>query len=339
MSTCARCGASVEAADQFCPSCGAPVAAPAATAPAVAPHPSAVSAVAPWEIVVLAAGGVALIASFLAFYKVSVDGHSESWSAWSNAFSLFPAVTLSVLALVAVAVVVALLRFAPDVKLPDAIARDWNAISTLITVLAALTIVAFALRSFKGGFERGIGAWLLLLAAIAAVVGIVMRQLAAGSATATQAAASGGSRTLAPFALVLLAGAVVALLGSFLDVFGVGSSSVNAWSSDGMLPAITLPAILVAIAAVLTLLTQLGQLGAGTSLLGVPLSRWIRALCIDGAALAVCYLVGDPAISGAADHKIGFWLMLLGTVAAAVAAVMGPRLQFPTASAPHADQT
>jgi hypothetical protein len=145
--------------------------------------------------------------------------------------------------------------------------------------------------------------------------------------------APSSSRALQPFGIVAIAGAALALIGSFLDVF----PNTSAWSSDGSLPAITLPAILAVVCAVLVALDQLGTLDGATVLLGVPLRRWARALGIDAGALMLCYLIGDAGFSvhgvgGSPDKKIGFWLMLLGALATGVAVVMGPRLQFPTAA-------
>jgi hypothetical protein len=333
MTACPNCGAP-DQAGPVCSSCGRTITT-AAAAPAASTGPvttgRAVSAIPTWEIVILAAAAVALIGSFLDFYKLdhSIPGIDTGWSAWSNSFSLFPAVTLAVLGIVVVGVVAALVRFAPQVKLPDQIARDWVAISTLIVVLSALTIIAFAIRGLPDGFSRGIGAWLTLIAAVAAIVAVVLR--GGGRALGeVQAAGVTGARTLQPFGIVVIVGAAVALLGSFLDFVGAGSQGISAWSGDGGIPAWTLPALVAVACAVLVALDQLGTLNGGTMFLGVPLSRWARALGIDAGALMICYLIGDAGASGSADKKIGFWLMLLGSLAVAVAVVMGPRLQFNT---------
>lgn len=338
MDTCAHCGQPIASGSTACPSCGAPVAAPVSPASTGgAPHPAAgsVTALQPWEIVLMAAGALALIASFLPFNKFDLGLlGSTSWSAWSTEFNLFPAVTLAALAIVAVGVVVALRRFAPAITLPDGVDRNADSIGTIAVVLSTLTIAAFVVRSFDVGVvDRGVGAWLLLIAAIAAVVGVVMRGTASRPEPAPVAPAVHG--TLQPFAIVVIAAAALTLLGSFLDVLGGGTTSVNAWDGNGTFPVYTLPALLATVAAVVVVLVQLGRLGGGVRLLGVGAETWAQAAGIGAAVLMVSYLIGDPAGgSGSVDRKIGFWLMLLGTVAVAVAMVMGPRLQFPMGASP-----
>ena len=122
-----------------CPQCGAPYpgATPVTSDPVGTTEPVATTsavAVPPWEIVVMSSAAVMLIGSFLDFYSASDSGHSFGWSAWSNSLSLFPAITVSALGIVAVGVVVALTRFVPGFRLPDQIVRDWPNSGKMIAI-------------------------------------------------------------------------------------------------------------------------------------------------------------------------------------------------------------
>ncbi len=343
MDSCAQCGAPLDVGAVSCARCGAPVVSTAAGAPTTSGGPgappagpassapsaaSSTGAIPPFEIVLMASAALMLIGSFFDVYKAG----PLAWSSWSNALDIFPALTLAVLGVVVVGAVVAVKRFAGNLTLPDAIERDLPAISTLVVVTSALVVITFAIRA--GGdlpLSRGVGAYLILVAAVGMVVGIVMR---AQGAPAVRPAAGSSGGTLQPFGIVAIAGGAVALIGSFLPNFGgSGSSDYSAWSTTLGLPALTLPAILAVAAAVLVALDQLGTLSGDSAVLGIPLRRWARALGIESGALMVCFLVGESGVTGASfDHKIGFWLMLLGTIAVAVAVIMGPKLTFPTGS-------
>lgn len=331
MESCAQCGTPLLPGAAFCGSCGA--AAPAGEsrpgpAPGSAPGPATTAAVRPDEIVLWAGAGVVFVASFLEFYSTSAGLFSLSWSAWSNALSLFPAVPLAALAILAVGALSALRRFVPGFTLPDAIARDYEPLRALVVVTAALVIVAFALRSIDG-VQRGLGAWLMLLAAVAAVVGVAIDTT--GHAAAPHAGTS--PRALSPDGIVTLAGAALALIGSFLDFAGQGPFARSAWSTDFGLPALTLPSLLAVATAVLILVTQLGAVPGERAVLGVTLTRWARALGIESAALMLSFAIGSVGFGGAtADRKAGFWVMLLGTLVVAAAVIAGPRLRFSTTS-------
>jgi hypothetical protein len=123
----------------------------------------------PGEIVIMAASGLMLIGSFLPFYKAG----DFNWSAWSNAFSLFPLTTLMVLLTVAIGVVVALRLFA-NVDLPE---RLWlftlPQLEFALSMLVAITMLCYVIRD-TGAIDKGIGAWLMVLAAIALAVGMVL---------------------------------------------------------------------------------------------------------------------------------------------------------------------
>jgi hypothetical protein len=130
----------------------------------------------PGELVGIGAGVVLLIGSFLPFYSFDVDipGFAgEDWSAWSNDLNLFPLATLVVLLGVATAARIAVNRFGTA---PDAAWMRWGEYDLVLGVLASITTLAFIFRDL-GDFavDTGIGAWLMLIGAIALVVSAALR--------------------------------------------------------------------------------------------------------------------------------------------------------------------
>lgn len=137
----------------------------------------------PANIVILAAGAVMLIGSFLAFYKFSFSifgkSHEQTNNAWSS--GLFGIVTIIVICGVAMAAQVALAAFAPNVSVPEKVlGLSWDQVHLALGFQAAVMMVAFLVTS-RGGLSLGIGFWLMLLAGIALLVGAIMRVTGAGS--------------------------------------------------------------------------------------------------------------------------------------------------------------
>lgn len=133
----------------------------------------------PANIVILAAGVVMLIGSFLDFYKLS----PFSTSAWGSGqgFGIFGIATVVVFCAVVMAAQVALSAFAANVTLPDRpLGLTWDQVHLALGFQAALMMLAFLIRS-KGPLDFGIGFWLMLLAGIALLVGAIMRVTGAGS--------------------------------------------------------------------------------------------------------------------------------------------------------------
>jgi hypothetical protein len=152
----------------------------------------------PAAIVILAAGVVALVASFLAFYKYSyggvglsqaeidaaraagltlpsnVGGGSTSYSAWSNSgFGLFPLAIVPALFGLIMALQVGLTNFA-NVTLPERVLGfEWPQIHLLLAAQALLLMLCY-LAVDNGSASYGIGFWLMFLASIGLVVGAVM---------------------------------------------------------------------------------------------------------------------------------------------------------------------
>ena len=137
----------------------------------------------PANIVILAAGVVMLVGSFLDFYSFSRFGFSYSASAWSgaNGFGVFGIATVVVLCGIVMAAQVGVAGFASGVTLPDALlGLTWDQVHLALGFQATIMMIAFLIRS-KGGLSFGIGFWLMLLSAIALLVGAIMRVTGAGA--------------------------------------------------------------------------------------------------------------------------------------------------------------
>jgi hypothetical protein len=136
----------------------------------------------PPNLVILISGAVMLIASFLAFNKISlpsfseagitIGGGSHSYSAWSSGFFLIA--TIPALIGVVMAVHVAIAAFAPQVKLPEMVlGLTWTQIHLVLGFQATIMMLAFLLQST--GLDKGIGLYIMLLAAIGLLVGAILR--------------------------------------------------------------------------------------------------------------------------------------------------------------------
>ncbi len=143
----------------------------------------------PANAVILVAGAVIVLGSFLAFYKTTgaaailVYGHDQSWNAWSLSkdFLLFPISTIVVLFGAAMAAHVALSTFA-TVDLPDRpLGFTWDQVHLALGFHATVLMLAYLLRD-KNVLSWGTGFWLMLFAAMALLIGAVLRTVeAAGS--------------------------------------------------------------------------------------------------------------------------------------------------------------
>lgn len=126
--------------------------------------------VTPGEIVVLVAGAVALIASFLAWIDISTGFGSATMSSWSTDGPLFPVATFVPLSAVVVAVLLALRKFA-NVTLPaNIIGFSPDQIMKAFAIFGALLGIGWLIAIESAG----IGFWLSLLAAIASAVGVFL---------------------------------------------------------------------------------------------------------------------------------------------------------------------
>jgi len=117
----------------------------------------------PGEIVIMAAGAVMLVFSFLHF--------AGDTSAWGS--GLFPIATLLPLYGVLMALQVALTKFA-GVNLPDSVGGfTWEQVHLVLGAMAALMAVGWLLTDYG---DKQVGAWFEILGGIALVVGAVMLQ-------------------------------------------------------------------------------------------------------------------------------------------------------------------
>jgi hypothetical protein len=132
----------------------------------------------PANIVILAAGVVMLIASFMAFYEYKIGGVSAGKAnAWDH--GLFLITTLPALLGMFMALEVALRAFSNIDMPPRLLGFTWDQVHVALSFQTALMMLAFLLRA-RLTFAQlrvtfGIGFWLMVAAAIALVVGALMR--------------------------------------------------------------------------------------------------------------------------------------------------------------------
>jgi hypothetical protein len=102
-----------------------------------------------------------------------IGGVSKSYNAWSNGH--FIIATIPALLGVVMAVQVALETYAPQVSLPEhVLGFTWTQVHLILAAQATIMMLAFLIQDFSP-FDRGIGLYLMLFAAIALLVGAVMR--------------------------------------------------------------------------------------------------------------------------------------------------------------------
>jgi hypothetical protein len=136
----------------------------------------------PANIVILVAGAVMLVASFLDFFEIDFGafGGSRGFSAWDGDL-FFPVTIIPVLCGVAMALHVALSSFG-NVSLPDRlVGLGWSQVHVALGLQATLMMLAFLVQD-KDPFDTAFGFWLMLVAAIALLVGAVLRQREAAPA-------------------------------------------------------------------------------------------------------------------------------------------------------------
>jgi len=119
------------------------------------------------ELIIMIAGAVLLVASFLKFAQIDV----KSGSAWGK--FLFPIATLLPVYGVIMAAQIALTKFA-SVKLPEAVVGfTWEQVHLVLGLLAGFMAVGWLITDIHG---KGVGYWLEVLGGIALAVGGVMMQ-------------------------------------------------------------------------------------------------------------------------------------------------------------------
>jgi hypothetical protein len=118
--------------------------------------------------------------------------------------------------------------------------------------------------------------------------------------------------------LVMLAGSVVAFIFSFLAFYKFGDDGQSAWSGDAFAFATAVPAILALALAVVIVLELVG-VDLPAEVLTFNWSQIKATWGIAAFGIMLSWLTVD---SGGADKGVGFWLMMLGSIAMAVGAIM-----------------
>lgn len=136
---------------------------------------------------------------------------------------------------------------------------------------------------------------------------------------------------LSPANIAILAGGVLVLIGSFLDFyeidFGPVSEGFSAWSGDLFFPVTIIPALCGVAMALHVALTTFANTNLPDRVLGLGWNQIHLALGFQAAIMMIAFLIQDK---GRLDIAIGFWLMLLGSIALIVGAVMREREAAPS---------
>ena len=130
------------------------------------------------------------------------------------------------------------------------------------------------------------------------------------------------AKKLTPASVVILGGALVVFVGSFLPYFSLGDASVNAWTITYS-PVTILPVIFGAAMAAHVALAQWGDLTVPPRIARFTWSQFHIALGVQAAVMMVAWFIcrRPPGFT----LGFGFWLMLLASVALAVGAFMRAR--------------
>jgi hypothetical protein len=279
------------------------------------------------ETLIIAGAAIAIVGSFLrCFPNVS--------SAWAT--GAFPIVTLVPIYCAGVASQVAIERFG-GIELPAEVGLGftWRRLQAALGALALLMMVAWVFVPPR----RSAGLWVMLAgAAVVCAATIARARREPEAAAASRPPATG----LTPGGIALLAGAAALVVGSFLDFWKVTSTAAgfgggfDAWSLRlGFAPVSLIPVGFAVVLAVYVLVADVGRVPATSP---VAQARWAQAIAVLGlhafvmmvAFLVVKRPVQDVTIGGVParfgyDLGTGFWLMLGGSAALALGAVIRNR--------------
>jgi hypothetical protein len=125
-----------------------------------------------------------------------------------------------------------------------------------------------------------------------------------------------------PATWVILGGAVVMLLGSFLDFYDapVSSFSFNAWDGDlGFFPVSLIPVLCALAMALHVALTTFADVKLPERVVGLGWNQVHLALGFQAGLMMIFWLFSSKF---GYDIGIGFWLMLISGIALAVGAVL-----------------
>ena len=238
------------------------------------------------------------------------------WTAWSNAWSIVPLLPLMVVVLPILCSVWAAVPTPPDRlgSMPAA------AVRTTVGVLALLTVIAYLLRSLAGNetadpLDLGLAAWVLSSGVVLYLLGVVV--LALDEPVPPPEPPPAGDLASAAL-LVTLAGALVAIAGSFLPAVSVsydfgdnaGRGTSLAWG-DGLRPLFALPAVAGGAVVAVLLLHERGIRAP----LRVPWTTWRLAFSAYAVVASISILLGNAFFGGfadLADVRFGQWVMLAG---------------------------
>jgi hypothetical protein len=127
--------------------------------------------VTPGEIVVMAGGAVALIFSFLPFYSLDLGPLGEDdISAWGS--GLFPVATFIVFFAVIAALLVVLTKFA-NMRITGFLGFGFNQLLLAASFFSAILALGYLIQD-NSGYDFGFGYYLVLLGAIATLVGSIL---------------------------------------------------------------------------------------------------------------------------------------------------------------------
>ncbi len=281
------------------------------------------------ELVAIAAGALALGASFLPFYK-----NGESITIWDT--RLFPVGTLiPILTGVSALLIVAnrAERSGPSRRVAG---FSLDQLALVASFEAAVLAWAFFVVR-RGGYGIGVGYVLLLIAALGSLIGaflIVNEKRLLDTTVGRRTRALSQRGRVSPGELLIVVGALVALVGSLLPFYEIESFSLvdtidfTLWSRDFPLlfPVATLILVYALAAAFSVAVARLDTGPAAGGMLGFRASQLSLAASAGAALLALAFLVQDKGAlaPGAAsiDFGLGYYLLLVACVASTVGAVL-----------------
>ena len=273
------------------------------------------------ELVVIAAGVLALVASFLPFYK-----NSQSVSSWDEL--LFPLATLiPILAVLAALLIVATkLQNVGDSR--RVLGFGFAQLALVLSFEAAALAWAFFVAK-RGGFSFGIGYFLLLLASIASLGGswlVVSERLAPSGMTVPQRHRRRPRISLGEILIVVAA--IVALVASILPFYKVESFTVSTdftlWSTEFvfLFPVATLILVYAIASAFVVAVTRLGATEPA-DVASLRPSQFSLAFSAGATVLALTYLIQDEGqVTFGLELGVGYYLLLAACVGSTVGAVL-----------------
>lgn len=292
------------------------------------------------EIVMYVAGGLLLVASFLPMLEIDLAPSEDDlgfgelfgafidteWTAWSNAFSIFPLVTLPVLCVLVLVAARAVERFAGTTLPPQLVGVPVPVLRAAVAAFAGVTVASQIIRALvdsgdedEGSFVVGPGGWLAALALVALVV------------TAVQEVRSSPARVFdrrrpdSRATGTVIVGAIAVAVASALDAWSSDDEGgVTAWG-EGARPVYLVPLVMTALAAATTVLDLRAE--QRRHVLGMDLGRWRVLLAASALFAAVALVIGNPLFGGFGsfiDTGVGMYLSVVGAATVLVGTLLRP---------------